>query len=93
MNRHGFTGEFLVQWLGCFWQRSSVRRIPPLLRGRDVSNGAVQAGVAIPVDPFQGFPFDLTNRLSGAEALDALGLEQADDAFSEGVVVGIALTC
>jgi hypothetical protein len=49
----------------------------------------VQAGVVIPVDPFQGFPFDLTNGLPGAEELDDLGLEQTDDAFREGVVVGI----
>ena len=56
---------------------------------RDLADGAVQAGVVIPVDPFQGFPFDLTNGLPGVEELDDLGLEQADDAFGEGVVVGI----
>ena len=50
----------------------------------------MQAGVVIPVDPFQGFPFDLTNRLPGAEELDDLGLEQADDAFGQSIVIGIS---
>jgi hypothetical protein len=47
----------------------------------------VQTGVVIPADPFQGFPFDLTNRLPGAEELDDLGLEQADDAFGERIII------
>ena len=50
----------------------------------------MKAGVVIPVDPFQGFPFDLTNRLPGAEEFDDLGLEQADDAFGEGIIIGIS---
>ena len=55
----------------------------------DISDGAVQARVVIPVDPFQGFPFDLTSGLPGAEELDDLGLEQADDAFGESIVIEI----
>ena len=50
----------------------------------------MQARVIIPVDPFQGFPFDVANGLPRAEELDDLGLEQADDAFGEGVVIGIS---
>jgi Mrp family chromosome partitioning ATPase len=56
---------------------------------RDAADGAVQAGVFIHVDPSQGFPFDLTNGLPGAEELDDLGLEQADEAFGKSVVVEI----
>jgi len=56
---------------------------------RDVADGAVQAGVVVPVDPFHGFPFDLINGLPEAEELDDRGVEQADDAFGEVVVVGI----
>ena len=56
---------------------------------RDVANGAVQTRIVIPVDPFQGFPFDLTDGLPRAEKLDDLGLEQADDAFGQRVVIGI----
>ncbi len=90
VNRPGFTGEFLVQRLGCIF--SSVQVCVECLLcfvRRDVADGAMQAGVVVPVDPFQGFPFDLTNGLPGSEGLDELGLEQADDAFGEGVVIGI----
>ena len=55
----------------------------------DVTNGAVRARLVIPVHPFQCSPFDLTNRLPRSEELDDLGLEQADDAFSQSVVIGI----
>ena len=57
---------------------------------RDVSDGAVKPLGVVPVDPFQGFPFDLGDRLPGAEEVDDLGLEQPDDAFGQGVVIGIA---
>ena len=53
----------------------------------DISDGAVRARVVIPVDPFQGFPFDLTNRLPGSKERMTLGLEQADDAFRGGIVM------
>ena len=49
----------------------------------------MQARLVIPVHPFECFPFDLTNRLPGSEELDDLGLEQADDAFGERIVIGI----
>lgn len=60
--------------------------------GRYLANGAVQAGVVIPVDPIQGFPFDLANGFPGAEELDDRGFEQADDAFGEGIVTAVADT-
>lgn len=60
--------------------------------GGDVSDGAVQALGVVPVDPFQGFPFDLCRRFPGTEEVDDLGLEQADDALGQGVVVGISDT-
>ena len=50
----------------------------------------MQAGVVIPVDPFQGFPLDLANGFPGAEELDDLGFEQADDAFGQSIVIGIS---
>ena len=49
----------------------------------------MQARLVIPVDPFQSFPFDLTDGLPGSEELDDLGLEQADDAFGESVVIRV----
>jgi len=57
---------------------------------RDVSDGAMQTLVVVPVDPFQGFPLDLAHGLPGAEEVDHLGFEQADDALCQGIVVGIA---
>ena len=50
----------------------------------------MQAGVVIPVDPFQGFPLDLANGFPGAEKLDDLGFEQADDAFGQSIVIGLS---
>jgi len=47
----------------------------------------VQAFGVVPVDPFQGFPFYLAHRFPGAEEIDYLGLEQADDALGQGVVI------
>ena len=41
------------------------------------------------VRPFQGFPFDLAHRFPGADLVDDLGFEQADDAFGQGVVIGV----
>jgi len=38
---------------------------------------------------FQGFPFYLARRLPGAEEVNYLGLEQADDALGQGVVVAV----
>ena len=46
-------------------------------------------GVVIPVDPFEGFPLDFTHRFPWADLIDDLGLEEADDAFGEGIVVGV----
>ena len=64
----------LVEFLLCFlW--------------RDISDGAVQALGVVSIDPFEGFPFDLTHRFPGAEEIDDLGLEQADDALGQCVVI------
>lgn len=59
---------------------------------RDIADGAVQPLRVVPADPFEGFPFDLADRLPRAEEVDDLGLEQSDDAFSQGVVVAVADT-
>lgn len=64
-----------------FRLRSSLRRGLLCFIWRDVTDGAVQVRLVIPVDPFQGFPFDLTDGLPGSEELDDLGLEQTNDAF------------
>jgi hypothetical protein len=46
--------------------------------------------VVVPVDPFQGGELDVGERLPGAVAVDLLGLEEADRALGQGVVVAIA---
>ena len=50
----------------------------------------MHARVVIPVDPFQRFPLDLADGFPRAEELDNLGLEEPDDAFGQGIVIGIA---
>ena len=57
---------------------------------RDVSDRAEKAAVVIPIDPFEGFPFDLAHRFPWADLVDDLGFEQADDTFGQGIVIGIA---
>lgn len=54
--------------------------------GRDVSDGAEHAAIVVPVDPAEGFPFDLAHGFPRPEAVDDLCLEQADDRFCEGVL-------
>ena len=49
----------------------------------------MQAFGVVPVDPFQGFPFDLSHRLPRPEEVAHLGLEEANDAFGQGVVVAV----
>jgi hypothetical protein len=56
---------------------------------RDVADAAVQACLVMPIDLLQGFPLDLANRFPSAKELDVLGIEQTEDAFDKGVVVGI----
>lgn len=81
---------------------SGLHRTPPLLLRADVSYGAEETAVVIPIDPFQRFPLDFAHRLPWADLVDALpgkrlpsiaekdlGLEQADDALGQGVVVGV----
>ena len=45
-----------------------------------------RARLVIPIDPLEGFPFTWTDRFLRSEEFDDLGLEQADDAFGQGVV-------
>lgn len=80
----------MVRWLGCLF--ASVQTFAESLlcffRG-DVANGNMQAFGIAPIDPFQGFPFNLSDRLPRPEEVDYLGLEQANDAFCQGVVVAV----
>ena len=46
-------------------------------------------GVVIPIDPFEGFPLDVTLGFPWPDLVVHLGLEEADDAFSQGVVIGV----
>ena len=70
--------------------------------GWDVSDWAKKSAVVIPIDPFQGFPFDLAHRFPRADLVDALpgkrlpsiaekdlSFEQADDTFSQCIVIGV----
>ena len=43
--------------------------------GGDVSDGAEQAAVVIPIDPFQRFPLDVADGFPGAELVDDLRFE------------------
>ena len=63
---------------------------PPLLLRGDVSDWAKKSAVVIPIDPFQGFPFDFAHRFPWSDLVDHLGFEQADNALGEGVIVGFA---
>ena len=57
--------------------------------GGDVADWAKNWAVVMPVDPFQGFPFGVAHRFLRADLVDDLSFAQADDAFGEGVVIGI----
>ena len=57
---------------------------------RDVAAGLVEPPVVEPVDVLQGSDLDLFGGAPGSAGLDQLGLEQADDRFGQGVVVGVA---
>lgn len=50
----------------------------------------MQARGVAPVDPFQGSPFNLSRRLPRSKEVDHLGLEQANDAFGQGVIAAVA---
>jgi hypothetical protein len=52
----------------------------------DVAEGAEQAAVVEPVDPLEDGVLDRVGVAPGAEPLDDLGLEQADDGLGERVV-------
>ena len=64
------------------------------LDGGDHAEGAVQASVVVPVDPAGGGVLDVGECLVGPVVedggADALGLEQADHALHQRVVVGVA---
>ena len=88
MNRPGFTGECFVQMSGNF-----IKVVHVFIEGLlcflrcDVANGAVQALGVVPVDPFQGFPFDPTDGFPGAQKVDDFGFEQTNRAFGQRIIV------
>ena len=49
-------------------------------------DGAEQAAVVIPIDPFQRFPLNLTHRFPWTDLVDDFGFEEADDALGQGIV-------
>ena len=60
VNCPGFTGERLVQMLGCFFIgiQGFIEHLLCFMR-RDISNCAVKTLGVVPIDPFQRFPFKL----------------------------------
>ena len=61
-NRPRFTGERLVQILGCFFMcvQGFIEHLLCFVR-RDISDGAVKTLGVVPIDPFQRFPFKLAH--------------------------------
>jgi hypothetical protein len=59
----------------------------------NVTAGAVQASVVVPVDPASGREFNVDDGAVGAlvedRGADALGLVEAVDALPEGVIIGV----
>jgi hypothetical protein len=90
LNRPGFTGERLVQMLSRFFRgvQGFVEVHLCFLR-RDVSDFTVQAIFVVPVYPFQGFPFDLTDGFPWPHEVYDFGFEQADCAFGQGIVIAV----
>ena len=68
LNRPGFTGERLVQILGCFFMgvQGFIEHLLCFMRC-DISDGAVKALGVVPIDPFQRLPFKLAHRFPRAE--------------------------
>ena len=62
VNRPRFTGERLVQILGCFFMcvQGFIEHLLCFVR-RDISDGAVKTLGVVPIDPFQRFPFKLAH--------------------------------
>ena len=62
LNRPRFTGERLVQILGCFFMcvQGFIEHLLCFVR-RDISDGAVKTLGVVPIDPFQRFPFKLAH--------------------------------
>ena len=62
LNRPEFTGERLVQILGCFFMcvQGFIEHLLCFVR-RDISDGAVKTLGVVPIDPFQRFPFKLAH--------------------------------
>src|SRR3712207_8686367 len=60
------------------------------LGGWDVADRLEETAVVEPVHPLEGGELDGFQRLPGPEPSDHLGLEQANDALGQRVVVGIA---
>ena len=91
LNRPGFPGERLVHVSGGSIADNHVSKEGPLcFSWGDLSDGAVQARIGVPVDPFQGFPSGPRHGFPRFGEVDDLSLEPTDGAFGEGVVVAVA---
>ena len=66
-----------------------AKRVLPFLR-RLVSDHNVQLPLVVPVQPFQGFPIEVSSRFQRIEVIDDLRLDQSDDGFGQGVVLAVA---
>lgn len=56
----------------------------------DVPDGAAKAAVVLPIDPIEGFRAYLTYRFPRPYLVDSLRFEKVDDAFGDGIIIGIA---
>ena len=89
MNRPGFAGGWEVE-LRYQRKRLLVGIVARLgLGGWDVADCLEETPVVEPVHPFEGGELDGLERLPGPAPPDHLGLEQADDALCQCVIVGI----
>ncbi len=76
LNRPGFTGGYFVQMSGDF-----IKDVHVCIEGLlcflrcNVIDCAVQAFGVVPVDPFQGFPFNLAHGFPRAEEVDDFGFK------------------
>ena len=76
LNRPGFTGECFVQMSGNF-----IKVVHVYIEGLlcfiwcDISDRTVQTFGVVPIEPFQGFPFNLAHGFPRAKEVDDFGFE------------------
>jgi hypothetical protein len=90
LSRAKFVGGLLVEVRG---HGQAVQRGAPGCLGfgeRHVADRAEQRRLVEPVDPFERGVFDRFEPPPGPAAVDDLGLEEADDALGERVVIAVA---